>query len=192
VKLPRTLPWWIVAPLALLGCCILLYASAEASFSPGVPQGNCSAKGLLLDQTAFPPRTSAYLSENFEDFAVQSASQTFANRAPALDLHQAVVYYNATFASWQDYTYNSGIFKRTRYNDGWQYPQDAGFSSRAASQYHFACTNDTVIGPTCIFQARYGRYLVLVSSGMSDGFTVCDLVPLLKIIDSRMARCKDK
>jgi hypothetical protein len=182
----------IIAPLSLIACCLIIFGLMKSSFSPGAPQGTCSVNALLLDRSAFPPGTTMSSDENFEEFAVATAAHTFINANRGIDALQTVEYYTATFAAWQVYLEHDGIFRKTAYNDGWREPTETSFSSQKANQYRLACTNDTVVGPTCIFHARYGRYFVLLSSAVSPSFTVRDLAPLLQQIDARMSQCIQK
>lgn len=182
----------IAAPLSVIGCCLVVLGLAKASFSPGLPQGTCSVKALLLDQSTFPPGTTMSSSENFEEFAVATASHTFGNSDHGFHAYQAVEYYNASFAAWQVYVENQGVFRKTQYNNSWREPSQINFSSKSADQYRFACTDDTVVGPRCILQARYGRYFVRFSSTVSQDFTIQNLAPLLQEIDARMAQCIQK
>jgi len=157
--------------------------------SPGIPQGICSAKSLLLDANFFPSDTTVWSSENFEDVASDTASNTFRNPIGGFDAYHAIEYHNSPFSAWLAYQYYNGIFKKDKYNDGWKTPSEVTFSSQTVDQYHFACTNDTILGHMCIFHARYGRYFVLFSANLSQEFTTQNLSPLLKEIDTRLSNC---
>ncbi len=102
----------IAAPLGAIACCLAVYALVKSSFSPGVPEGECSVQALLLDQSGFPPGTTMSSSGDFEDFAVATASHTFGNLDRGFNAYQAVEYYNASFAAWQVYIENQGVSGR--------------------------------------------------------------------------------
>jgi len=192
MKIRRKRLLWTTVSIITVICFLVLFALVKANFSPGEPKGICSVKVLLLEKSAFPLGTTMSSSENFEDFVVATVSHTFGNLDRGFDVNQAVEYYNASFMAAQVYAHNSHIFKRTKYNDSWQEPNEMTFSSQTSDQYRFACTNDIVVGHTCILIARYGRYFVLVSATLSEEFTVEDLEPLLQEIDSRMSPCIDQ
>ena len=158
--------------LILIACCLILLNMPRIGMSQGLPQGSCSVKALLLNVSAFPSGTTMSSSENFEDFAVDTASHSFGNLVGGFSANHAVEYYNSPFSAWQTYMYNYGIFKKSKYNDSWTKPNEVEFSSQIADQYHFACTNDTVIGYHCILTARYGRYYVFFGADLSQRFTV--------------------
>jgi len=57
MKVTRKRLLLIAPPLSVIACCLIVFGLVKASFSPGVPEGACSVKGLLLDQSAFPAGT---------------------------------------------------------------------------------------------------------------------------------------
>jgi len=191
-KILKFLVFLGVLLIITIGFYWILWNLPKMNMSSGIPQGNCSVKGLLLDVSTFPPGAIRSSGEDFENLASDTASSTVINLVDGIRVYHAVEYYNTPFLAWQVYAYQSNIFKRTKYNDSWREPDEITFSSQTASQYRFACTHDTVVGHKCILHARYGRYFVLVSTTLSQEFTIRDLVPLLQEIDTRMSPCIDQ
>lgn len=182
----------IAGSAMVLGCFAMLWFLPRIGTSPGVPQGSCSVKTVLLSAGDFPPGTVVSSSSDFEHNALDTASHTFSNESPQLEVYQAAEYYNTQFAAWGTYEYRSGIFKQSATNGPWKEWGGITFSSSAANQDHFACSADTVLGDRCMLIARYGRYFVFFRANLSDSFTVENIQPLLKRIDERMSSCSGK
>jgi hypothetical protein len=171
---------------------VILWNLPKLGRSSSVPTGFCSVKELLLDLNAFPANTTMSSGEGDEDLAWDTASRTFINQSDAFDVYQYVEYYGTPLLAWEAYRYNYKLFSEDKYSGQWKSPSEKTFSSRIASQYHFACAEDKVLGQLCTLTARYGRYFVLLGVNLSDKFTVDEINPLLQEIDTRMSPCISK